>query len=63
MYSTFDVTFYCDGDADEALPRFQAMLDDVVELLRERHPGITTPAADESLTPDDVNVGLESQDE
>ena len=52
MYCTLDLTFYCDGTEEQALPWFQAMLADLAEMLRAQHPGIEAPAlGDRQLHP------------
>lgn len=62
MYCTTDITFYCNGSSEESLPKFQAMVDDMVTWLREKHPDIEAPAIDEPLTDDDIHVGFEEGD-
>jgi hypothetical protein len=60
MYCTTEIRMYCDGSTEEALPKFQAMLPDLIAMLQERHPAITADA-DEPLTEDDLTEGLDSE--
>ncbi len=62
MYCTTSVIFYCDGTAEETLPKFQAMLADVASMLQREHPAITAPDISEELTPDDVVENPGSED-
>ena len=60
MYCTMNVTFRVKGDAEEALPKLQAMLDDIEELIAKKHSSIESPQFDEHLTPDDVHENPDS---
>lgn len=54
MYCTINVSFQCKGDAEEALPKLQAMLNDVEDLLSAKHAAIESPQFDDRLTRDDI---------
>jgi len=63
MYCTMTVTFQIKGDAEQSLPRLQAMLDDVEELINKKHSAIESPQFDEHLTLDDVHENPNSREE
>jgi hypothetical protein len=62
MISTTTITFQWSGTPEEAVRRFQTMIDDLVGWLRANHSDIDAPELVEPLTEDDINIGLEEGD-
>jgi len=63
MYCTMDLTMYCSGNAEEAAPKFQAMLDDFAKMLKSLHPHITMPDIQEPVTANDLQIGYDSTED
>jgi len=61
MYCTTEATFYCNGKADETIPKFQAMFADLAVLLRDKYPDIWVNDLEAPLTADEVHEGYDSK--